>query len=435
MFGMEDDSSMNDIALAAHKRHKGKIEISGKVAIASSEDLSIYYTPGVAQVSLAIKDDKELSYEYTNRANTVAIISDGSRVLGLGELGPEAEMPVIEGKALLFKKFGGIDAVPLAIKSQSEDDIVNFAKMIEPSVAAINIEDIKSPKVFNITQRLKKEVGIPVFHDDREGTAIVVRAGLLNALKITNKRMKSAKIVVNGAGSAGIGIAEILAASGAGDIIICDTHGAIYEGRPADMNEFKVDLAKKTNSSSAKGGLADVVKGADVLIGVSSKGAFTDNMIKNMCDSPIVFALANPYPEIDYNDARAAGASVVATGRSDRPNQVNNYLAFPGFFRGILSSRAKSITKEMVIAASDAIAGSVRRSQLTSECIIPKLGSPKDYIAMTVKVASGVADAAYKSGASGVPVSKDAIKRITKGLLMRYGRMEKNMERLNVKYG
>ena len=370
--GERTDAEIKELALSAHRRHKGKIEISGKVAIRDSNDLSLYYTPGVADVSAEIGENTYLSYEYTNRANTVAIISDGTRVLGLGDLGPEAEMPILEGKSLLFKKFGGVDAIPMCIGSKSEDDIVKFVEMIKPSVAAINIEDIETPKVFSITRKLEQNLGLPVFHDDREGTAIVVRAALINALAVVGKKIGSIKIVINGAGSAGLGIAEILWASKAREIIVCDTMGAIYEGRQGNMNEFKEWIAKVTNKGMEKGNLGDAVKGADVLIGVSKSGAFTKEMIKAMGKDSVVFALANPIPEIDYYKAKEAGAVIVATGRSGRPNQVNNYLAFPGFFRGLLSSRASKITDGMIIAASDAIAATVKRSQKshaeTSEC-------------------------------------------------------------------
>ncbi len=424
-----DDSK--ERSLSAHKKHKGKIEISGKVALSNNEDLSIYYTPGVAHVSLAISNDREMSYEYTNRANTIAIVTDGSRVLGLGDLGPEAEMPVIEGKSLLFKKFGGIDAIPLAINSRNEDDVVNFAKMLEPSISAINIEDIKSPKVFNITKRLKEELGIPIFHDDRDGTAIVARAGLINALKLAKKKFKNARIVINGAGSAGDGIADILYASGAKEIIMCDTNGAIYKGREQGMDEFKSELAEKTNKNMQKGSLAEIAKGADVLIGVSARNAFSSDIIKSMNDSPIIFALANPYPEIDYDEAKAAGAFIAATGRSDRPNQINNYLAFPGFFRGMLLARVRKINMEMIIAASDAIASCVKKSQLSTDRIMPKSDNKKEYTAMTVKIAIAVAKAASESGTARINVDENRIKAETRELLARYSKIEKSIERLN----
>ena len=428
------NSTIKDKALNAHKKHKGKIEISGKVALNDTNDLSLYYTPGVAEVSMAIKENLEMSYEYTNRANTVAIITDGTRVLGLGDLGPEAEMPIIEGKSLLFKKFGGVDAIPIAVGSKNEDEIVRFAEMIQPSVAAINIEDIEAPKVFGITKRLEKSLNIPVFHDDREGTAIVVRAALINALAVVGKKLKSAKIVINGSGSAGLGIAEILEASKTGEIIVCDTTGAIYEGRQTNMNEFKEWVAKTTNRGMEKGSLFNTVQGADVLIGVSTKGAFTKEMIREMGKDPIVFALANPDSEIDYSEAKQAGAAIVATGRSDQPNQVNNYLAFPGFFRGLLSSRATKVTEDMIVAASDAIATTVKKSQRSPEHIIPKFGNLKEYTAMAVRVATYVADAAVKSGVAKTHVSAEEIKKETKRLLTRYSKMEQNIEKLNKKY-
>lgn len=426
--------AIREEALRAHRKHRGKIEISGKVALKDSSDLSIYYTPGVAEVSMAIKENIEMSYEYTNRANTVAIITDGTRVLGLGDLGPEAEMPIIEGKSLLFKKFGGVDAIPICVSSKSEDEIVRFAEMIQPSVAAINIEDIEAPKVFRITQRLEKSLNIPVFHDDREGTAIVVRAALINALAVVGKKLKTAKIVINGSGSAGLGIAEILEASKAGDIIVCDTTGAIYEGRQANMNEFKEWIAKTTNMGMEKGSLFNAVKGADVLIGVSTKGAFTKEMIKEMGEDPIVFALANPVPEIDYAEAQAAGAAVVATGRSDRPNQVNNYLSFPGFFRGLLSSRASRVTEGMLIAASDAVAATVKKSQRSREHMSPRFGNLKEYTAMAVRIATYVANAAVESGVAKKRVNEEEIRNETKRMLERYSKMEKNTEKLNKRY-
>ncbi len=427
-------STIKDEALSAHKKRRGKIEITGKVTLKDSNDLSLYYTPGVAEVSKAIKENIEMSYEYTNRANTVAIITDGTRVLGLGDLGPEAEMPIIEGKSLLFKKFGGVDAIPICVSSKNEDEIVKFAEMIQPSVAAINIEDIEAPKAFRITQRLEKSLNIPVFHDDREGTALVVRAALMNALAVVGKKLNAVKIVINGSGSAGLGIAEILEASKAGEIIVCDTTGAIYEGRQTNMNEFKQWIAKTTNRGMEKGSIFNAVKGADVLIGVSTKGAFTKEMIKEMAKDPIVFALANPVPEIDYAEAQAAGAAIVATGRSDRPNQVNNYLSFPGFFRGLLSARASKVTEDMIIAASDAIAATVKKSQRSREYIIPKFGDLKEYTSMAVRVATYVADAAVKSGVAKTHVSAEEIKRETKTLLARYSKMEKNIERLNKKH-
>ncbi len=430
----DPESNTKDRALDIHKKYKGKVEIIGKAALNDNDDLSLFYTPGVAEVSNAIKSNFEMSYEYTNRANTVAIISDGTRVLGLGDIGPEAGMPVLEGKSMLFKKFGGVDAIPIEVGSKDEEDIIKFAKMIEPSVGAINIEDIEVPKVFRITKRLKNELKIPVFHDDREGTAIVVRAALMNALAVVGKKPKSVKIVVNGSGSAGLGIVEILEASSIGEMVVCDTAGAIYEGRKNNMNEFKEWIAKTTNRKMETGDLLNAVKGADVLIGVSNKGAFTKEMIQQMNKDPIVFALANPISEIDYNDAKAAGANIVATGRSDRPNQVNNYLSFPGFFRGMLSSMASKVTDSMVLAASDAIASSVKKSQRSADYIIPKFYNLRDYTALAVRIAVSVAEAAVKSGVARTRFDRDEIKKETKMLLSRYSKIEKTTDRLNKKY-
>ncbi len=382
-------------------------------------------------MSKEISRDKALSYEYTNRANTIAIITDGTRVLGLGDLGPEAEMPIIEGKSLLFKKFGGVDAIPLALGSKNEDDIVKVALLIEPSIAAINLEDIEVPKAFSVRRRLDEALHIPVFHDDREGTAIVTRAGLVNALSVVGKKLKSARIVVNGAGSAGMGIVEILVASGVKDMVVCDTAGAIYEGRNENMNEFKEWISKNTNRQLKKGSLLDVVEGADVLIGVSTKGAFSAAMIKKMAPSPVVFALANPDSEIDYAEAKSAGAAVVATGRGDKPNQVNNHLSFPGFFRGMLSSRASKVNRDMIMAASDAIAHSVKRSRLSPDYIIPKLDSVKGYTSMAIRVAVSVAEAAEKSGVARRQLDKNQIKEETKRILSRYNKVERSTKRLN----
>lgn len=434
MNGISEDG-IKEGALTSHKKRNGKIEIAGKVAIKDTKDLSLYYTPGVAAVSAVIGENADLSYEYTNRANTIAIISDGTRVLGLGKLGPEAEMPILEGKSLLFKKFGGVDAIPICVGSKDEDEIVRFVEMIQPSVAAINIEDIEAPKVFSITRKLEQKLGLPVFHDDRRGTAIVVRAALINALAVIGKKISDVKIVINGAGSAGLGIAEILLASKAKDIIICDTHGAIYEGRQDNMNEFKEQAAKMTNRSMMKGSLADTVNGADVLIGVSNPGAFTKEIIQSMAKDSIVFALANPASEIDYYEAKEAGATIVATGRSDMPNQVNNHLAFPGFFRGMLSARASKVTDEMIIAASDAIASAVKRKQRSPDFIIPKFGDVKEYTSMAVRVATRVAEAAVRSGVAKAHVDKNAVRDETKRMLSRYGKEERNIDRLNKRYG
>jgi malate dehydrogenase (oxaloacetate-decarboxylating) len=429
---MTNDVTAEEALLLHHKR-KGKIEIIGKTSILNQRDLSICYTPGVAEVSRVISQDTAKSYDYTNRANTIVIISDGTRVLEMGPLGPEAEMPILEGKSLLFKKFGGVDAIPIVVASKDKDDIIKFAKMFKPSVAAIAIEDIESPKVFNITRKLSEEVGIPVFHDDREGTSMVVRAALINALKLVGKDPKKVKVVINGAGAAGHGISEILSDSGIKHIIVCDKKGAIYKGRDQDMGQFKNEIANMTNHSMAKGTLKDMAKDADVLIGVSAKGLFNKEIISSMAHNPIVFALANPGPEIEYEEALAAGAAIVATGRSDRPNQVNNYVAFPGFFRGLLSCRASKITKSMIIAASDAIASSINKTELSKDHIIPKYDLQKDYINLAYRVAMAVSETAVKEGVAKINVSRKEMKSEVRKILIRYNKIEKQVEKLNKK--
>jgi malate dehydrogenase (oxaloacetate-decarboxylating) len=417
--------NMRERVLEAHRKRLGKIEIIGKVSVSTKEELSTYYTPGVALASTAIKEDKSLSYELTSRANTIAIITDGTRILGLGNIGPEASMPVMEGKALLFKKFGGIDAVPIAIATQDEDEIVNFVKLIEPSFGGINIEDIESPKVFRIVDRLSKALSIPVFHDDRYGTGVVAVAGVINALKLTGKRMTTAKIIINGAGSAGIGIAELLVDFGAGNVIVCDSVGAIYPGRPEGMNPAKERIALITNQSAAKGVLEDVAVGADLLIGVSVNGKFSKEMVSKMAKDPIVFALSNPEPEMSYGDMLAAGARIAATGRSDAPNQINNHIAFPGIMRGLLDSRAKTINSSMLIAASRAIASSVPPRILAQDCIIPSFreAGPK----MPARVAAAVVDAANKSGAATLQQDPEEVKKHTLERLKRYASIEKKL--------
>ncbi len=427
------DQEINEQALLVHGKRKGKIEIIGKVAIKDSKDLALYYTPGVGAVSKAISENEDLSYEYTSRGNTIVIISDGTRVLEMGHLGPEAEMPILEGKSLLFKKFGGVDAMPIVVSSKDKDDIIKFAKMIKPSVAAIAIEDIESPKVFYITRKLSEEIGLPVFHDDREGTSMVVRAALINSLKVIGKDPKKIKVVINGAGAAGHGISEILSDSGIKQIIVCDKKGAIYKGREQDMGQFKNEIANRTNPSMMKGALDDMVKGADVLIGVSAKGLFNKELIHSMARDPIVFALANPSPEIEYEEALAAGAAIVATGRSDRPNQVNNYIAFPGFFRGLLSCRASKITKSMIMAGSDAIASSINKKELSKDNIIPKYDRQKDYINLAYRVAISVSEAAVKEGVAQLNLSRNEMKAEVRKMLIHYNKIEKQVEKLNKK--
>jgi malate dehydrogenase (oxaloacetate-decarboxylating) len=354
--------------LKAHEKAKGKISIVSKMPLKTKEDLSVAYTPGVAEPCKAIAEDPENSYKYTSRGNMVAVISDGTAVLGLGDIGPEAGMPVMEGKAVLFKEFANVDSVPICIATKEVDEIVQFCKWIEPSFGGINLEDISAPRCFEIEERLKKELKIPVFHDDQHGTAIVTLAGLLNAVKVVNKNLKDLKIVFSGAGAAGVAITRLLQYYGVHNIIICDSKGAIYDGRPG-LNPLKTKLASITNEEGLKGSLSDVIKGADVFIGVSKPGLLTSEIVKTMAKDPIIFAMANPVPEIFPDEAEKAGAAVVATGRSDFPNQVNNVLAFPGIFRGVLDARIHEITDDMKIAAAEAIAQYI--SVPTRHCIIP----------------------------------------------------------------
>lgn len=359
----------NEASLKLHKEKKGKIAIESKVPVNTKEDLSVAYTPGVAEPCRRIAEDKELAYEYTAKGNLVAVVSDGSAVLGLGNIGAEAALPVMEGKAILFKAFGGIDAIPIVLDTQDTEEIIKTVKNIAPTFGGINLEDISAPRCFEIEERLKKELEIPVFHDDQHGTAIVVLAGLINALKITAKKLPECKIIMAGAGAAGVAIGKLLQSYGAKNIIMTDRAGAIYQGREEHMNASKKELSEWTNPKKEEGTLAEVMKGADVFIGVSSAGLVTKEMVETMHKNPIIFAMANPEPEIKPEEALAAGAAVVATGRSDYPNQVNNVLAFPGIFKGALSVRARNITKEMKIAAAEALAALVKKP--TAEKIIP----------------------------------------------------------------
>ena len=344
-------------SLKLHEQWKGKIEVVETVPVKSKEDLALAYTPGVAEPCLAIQKDVNKSYDLTRRHNMCLVVTDGSAVLGLGNIGPEAGMPVMEGKCVLFKAFGGVDAFPMCIKSQDVDTIVETIYQVSGSFGGVNLEDISAPRCFEIEKRLKEKCDIPIFHDDQHGTAIITLAGLMNALKVTGKELDKVKIVMNGAGAAAIAIAKLLITSGAKDVTMCDRTGAIYEGREAGMNPVKEEMAKITNLRKEQGSLADIVKGADVFIGVSAPKALTVDMVKTMNQDAIVFACANPTPEIFPDEAKAGGAKVVATGRSDFPNQINNVLAFPGIFRGAFDVRARDINDEMKIAAAKALAG------------------------------------------------------------------------------
>ena len=381
-------------SLKLHEQWKGKIEVVETVPVKSKEDLALAYTPGVAEPCLAIQKDVNKSYELTRRHNMCLVVTDGSAVLGLGNIGPEAGMPVMEGKCVLFKAFGGVDAFPMCIKSQDVDTIVETIYQVSGSFGGVNLEDISAPRCFEIEKRLKEKCDIPIFHDDQHGTAIITLAGLMNALKVTGKELDKVKIVMNGAGAAAIAIAKLLITSGAKDVTMCDRAGAIYEGREAGMNPVKEEMAKITNLRKEQGSLADIVKGADVFIGVSAPKALTVDMVKTMNQDAIVFACANPTPEIFPDEAKAGGAKVVATGRSDFPNQINNVLAFPGIFRGALDVRARDINDEMKIAAAKALAGLISEEELNADYIIP--AAFDDRVGGTV--AKAVAEAARKSG-------------------------------------
>lgn len=368
--------NLKEEALSIHETHAGKIEVVSKIDISSEEDLSLVYTPGVADVCKTIAEDPRQANTLTSKGNMVAIVTDGTAVLGLGDIGPEAAIPVMEGKSMLFKKFAGIDAFPLSLDTKDVDEIVTIIKALSPSFGGINLEDISAPRCFEIEKRLKKELDIPVFHDDQHGTAIVVLGALINALKVVNKSYKKVKIVINGAGAAGIAIAELLLFAGYEDITLVSLEGVLCKGEKW-MNATQEDISLRTNLLGVRGELSDALKGADVFIGVSGPGALKKEYIKTMNEQPIVFAMANPIPEIYPEEALEAGAAVVGTGRSDYPNQVNNLLAFPGVFRGALDAKAKDITMEMKVAASYAIADVVSSSELSPQYIIPKALDPR----------------------------------------------------------
>ena len=381
-------------SLRLHYEWKGKLEMTPRAAVDSKEALSLAYTPGVAQPCLEIQKDVNKSYELTRRWNTVAVVTDGSAVLGLGDIGPEAGMPVMEGKCVLFKAFGGVDAVPLCVRSHDVDEIVNTVALLAGSFGGVNLEDIAAPRCFEIERKLKERCDIPIFHDDQHGTAVITLAGLTNALKVVGKQLEDVRIVINGAGAAAISITKLLLSAGAGDVTLCDRRGAIYTGRADGMNWIKEEIAQVTNPKKRTGSLADVLAGADVFIGVSAPGAVTTDMVKTMNKDAIIFACANPTPEIFPDDARAGGAAVVATGRSDYPNQINNVLAFPGIFRGALDARASDINDAMKIAAAKALAGLISDEELSADYIIPAAFDPR----VKDAVASAVAQAARDSG-------------------------------------
>lgn len=357
-------------SLMVHKKFKGKLSIEGKIQVKNKEDLSIAYTPGVAEPCVKINEDKSLVYEYTMKGNTVAVVTNGTAVLGLGDIGPYAGLPVMEGKSLLFKEFADIDSFPICIDSKDPEEIIKTVKLIAPGFGGINLEDIKAPECFYIEKKLKEELDIPVFHDDQHGTAIVVLAGIYNALRLVEKKLEEARIVINGAGSAGISICKLLLQAGAKNIIMCDKEGSLVKGN-SNLNEAQKLIVEVTNKENEKGTLKDVIKGKDVFIGVSAPNILTEEMVTAMNKDSIVFAMANPTPEIMPDKAKKAGARVVATGRSDFPNQINNVLVFPGIFRGALDVRSKVINEEMKLAASKAIASLIQDNELNEEYIIP----------------------------------------------------------------
>ena len=374
-------------SLKMHYDLKGKIEVVSRAKVDSKDALSLAYTPGVAQPCLEIQKDVNKSYDLTRRWNTVAVVTDGTAVLGLGDIGPEAGMPVMEGKCVLFKEFGGVDAIPLCVRSKDVDEIVKTVSLLAGSFGGINLEDISAPRCFEIEKKLKECCDIPIFHDDQHGTAVI------NALKLVGKKLDEVKIVTSGAGAAGIAIIKLLMSMGLKNVIMTDRKGAIYEGREG-LNPIKEEMAKITNFNKEKGTLAEVIKGADIFIGVSAPGTLTQDMVRTMAKDPIIFACANPVPEIFPDEAKAAGAAVVSTGRSDYPNQVNNVLCFPGLFRGVLDARASDVNDEMKVAAAYAIAGLVSDEELTAEYILPAAFDPR----VKDAVAKAVAEAARKSG-------------------------------------
>ena len=382
-------------SLKLHYEKKGKIEVVSRVPVKTREDLSLAYTPGVAEACLEIQKDIDKSYELTRRWNTCAVITDGSAVLGLGDIGPEAGMPVMEGKCVLFKEFGGVDALPLCVRTKDIDEFVNAVYLISGSFGGINLEDIAAPRCFEIEDKLKAKCDIPVFHDDQHGTAVIMLSGVMNALKIVGKKKEDVRVAVSGAGAAATAITRLLIGYGIKDVTMCDRKGAIYEGREG-LNPAKETISKITNPQKLKGSLADVVKGADIFVGVSAPGMLTEEMVRTMADDAIIFACANPTPEIFPDEAKKGGARIVCTGRSDFPNQINNVLAFPGIFRGAFDVRASQITEEMKIAAANALASIIPDEELNEDYIIPEAFDPR----VAPAVAEAVAKAARECGVS-----------------------------------
>lgn len=397
--------SLRDDALEMHRENQGKLEITPNVKVTNKQQLSLAYSPGVAEPCKEIHEDSRKVYEYTIKGNTVAVVTDGTAVLGLGNIGAEASIPVMEGKAALFKSFAGINGVPIALDTTDTQEIIKTVKLIAPNYGGINLEDISAPRCFEIEETLKKETNIPIFHDDQHGTAIVTMAGLINALKIVDKELTNIKVVLNGAGAAGIAIVKLLHAYGVNNMIMCDSKGAIYSGRNFGMNDTKTYVAKWTNKDKVEGSLEEVIKDADVFLGVSVADILTQDMVKTMADEPIIFAMANPNPEINPNEAKQAGAKVVGTGRSDFPNQINNVLAFPGLFRGALDVEATHINEDMKKAAVEAIVHLIDENELHPDYCIP---GPFDK-RVAPSVAKNVAKAAMESGVARIKIDTQEI--------------------------
>lgn len=403
---------MREDALKLHRENRGKLAVSGKVPLRNARDLSLAYSPGVAEPCLEIHRDKDLVYEYTAKGNFVAVVSDGTAVLGLGNIGPEAAMPVMEGKSVLFKAFAGVDAFPICLGTTDPEEIIKAVKLLEPTFGGINLEDIAAPVCFEIEARLKQELNIPVFHDDQHGTAIVTAAALINALKVAGKDMAQIKVAVNGAGASAVAVTKLLLSMGVKDIVMCDTTGALYKGRQERMNPSKEEIARLTNPQGIQGTLADAVQDRDVFIGLSAGNVLSQDMVRSMAAEPIIFAMANPVPEIDPALAKEAGAKIIGTGRSDYPNQINNVLAFPGVFRGALDTRARAINEEMKIAAAYGIAGLIGQDELSPEDIIPRPFDPR----VAPAVAAAVAKAAMETGVARLKVDPQEIEVRTREL-------------------
>jgi malate dehydrogenase (oxaloacetate-decarboxylating) len=406
--------SIEEKALEMHKKNQGKLRVESKVPVKNDEDLALAYTPGVAEPCKKIHTNRDAIYDYTSKGNLVAVVSDGTAVLGLGDIGPEAAMPVMEGKAVLFKAFGGVDAFPVCLGTKDIDELVRTVQLLEPTFGGINLEDIAAPACFEIEKRLIQQMNIPVFHDDQHGTAIVVLAGLINALKIVKKSINEIRIAVNGAGAAAMAVTKLIMARGAQNVVMCDSKGIIYEGRKEGMNPYKEEMARITNRKGYRGDLKEALKDADVFIGLSRADTVTKQMVKTMAPNPVVFAMANPVPEIMPDKAKEAGAAVIVTGRSDFPNQINNVLAFPGVFRGALDTRARLINEEMKIAAANAIAGLISEDEIRSDYIIPKPFDPR----VAPKVAAAVAKAAVDTKVARINVDTEEIERRTRKLAL-----------------